>query len=416
MLGKRKRTSKKVGPKKRVKFEHPSASTKLTGRGNYGTKIGQALSAVAPLGNMVLPGSGTLLSALGSGVQAVSGLFGRGDYKTSSAGVLHPVFVGPQEQIVTHREFLTDISATSAFTVSEFLINPGLVSTFPWMAQIAAMFEQYEVIGMVFEFNSISAVSITSGTNTAMGAVIMATVFDSLDNSFTSKQQMESYEGAVSAKPSDSIIHYVEAARRKTTIVMPYIRTAGVPAGADQRLYDVGKFTIATVGMQNTNVIGELWISYKIRLVRAKLPTPLGVNIPSYHAFGTTGIAVAGGKYLGTNTTTVSGYGLSIVNVNGLFTFPSGISSGRYLILYLVTGDSTAVADVSIGLTNNMAPCNTVANRPSSSNNATTTTVYIIQFTLDVTGPNPAFTISGGTLPANATRADLYLTQIPTLL
>lgn len=65
------------------------------------------------------------------------------------------------------------------------------------------------------------------------------------------------------------MIHAIECERSQTTLSEQYIRFGAVPAGADPRFYDLGRFSIATVGMQAASVnIGELWVSYDIEFLK----------------------------------------------------------------------------------------------------------------------------------------------------
>ena len=191
--------------------------------------------------------------------------------------------------VVRHREFIGDVitGPDSGFNITNFSINPGLYETFPWMSTIAQNFEQYRVNGMVFEFKSTSADALNS-TNTALGTVIMATEYNSDSPAFTTKQQMENHEFANSAKQSCSILHPIECARNLTTISELYTRTGDVPSGQDLRLYDLGRFGIATVGQQGANVnIGELWVTYEIELLKPQLPD--GVNFLGVDRFNCSG-------------------------------------------------------------------------------------------------------------------------------
>jgi len=120
--------------------------------------------------------------------------------------------------------------------------------------------------------------------NPGLGTVIMATQYNSLNNDFGNKQQMENYENAVSTDPSRSMIHGIECARKQTPVQPLYIRTGELAATAaqsnDLRFYDLGKMTIATVGQQTNNfVVGELWITYTITFLKPKIIAGRGINI-----------------------------------------------------------------------------------------------------------------------------------------
>lgn len=80
---------------------------------------------------------------------------GRGSYARNE------VMVGGDETgsiCISNREYVGDIFAPSAsgtFSVTPFPLNPGLEQSFPWLSQLAANYEEYEFIQLVFEFKSV---------------------------------------------------------------------------------------------------------------------------------------------------------------------------------------------------------------------------------------------------------------------
>ena len=217
--------------------------------------------------------------------------FGLGDYVVKSNTLLAPepptIINDSVKGGITfrHKEYLRDIVTSStpgAFNLDSYLLNPGNPKTFPWLSQVAQNFEQYSLEGVLFEFRSMSADALNS-TNTALGTVIMATNYDSIDAPFKSKGEMENYEWGMSSKPSCNMIHPIECAPRQTSITELYILDGPVPSGADPRLYHWGNMQIATNGFQGTSVnIGELWVSYQIRLLKPKIYSAVGLEIGTY--------------------------------------------------------------------------------------------------------------------------------------
>ena len=187
--------------------------------------------------------------------------------------------------LIRHREFIKDVYSGSngAFTIDSFFINPANTKTFPWLSQIAANYEQYSLEGVVFEFRSMSSDALNS-TNTALGSVIMATNYDSLDNLFQSKAEMENYEFGASCKPSSCMMHPIECAPKLTALTELYTLSGAPPGGSDLRLYHWGNFQIATIGMQNATPVnlGELWVTYQVRLIKPKLFDALGKEIGNF--------------------------------------------------------------------------------------------------------------------------------------
>lgn len=88
---------------------------------------------------------------------------------------------------------------------------------------------------------------------------------------------MENHEFSESVKPSQSITHMIETKRSQSTLTRLYCRNQAPENDADIRLYDIGKFQIATQGMQNVlddtknNSIGELWVTYQVKFYKPKI-------------------------------------------------------------------------------------------------------------------------------------------------
>lgn len=232
-------------------------------------------------------------SAIGSGIgqgaeHFVRWLTGLGDYEVKENVLLAqdpPPMINESNKggtLIRYREYLRDVITSptiGAFSVDNYYINPANTKTFPFLSQIAANYEQYSIEGMIFEFRSMSADALNS-TNTALGSVVMATNYDALDVNFTQKSEMENYEFGNSCKPSVNMMHPIECAPKQTTLTELYTLQGNAPAGSDLRFYHWGNFQIATIGFQAASVnIGELWISYQIRLLKPKLYDALGLEI-----------------------------------------------------------------------------------------------------------------------------------------
>jgi len=223
---------------------------------------------------------------------------------------------------IRHREYIGDVlSSTPAgsFGVSSFLINPTNSDLFPWLSQLAKNFQEYKMEGLFMEFRTTSADALT-GTNTALGTVMMATNYNSAASNFQSKREMENSQFGQSCKPSQSLRHFVECAPARTAISdTKYCRQGVIPASADPRLYDLGKFQIATVGVQAAAVnLGELWVSYQVTLMKPiDAISNLWVDYKE-SMFVTDGVTASDGfGNLATRTANVGGAVVSTTNTYG---------------------------------------------------------------------------------------------------
>jgi len=391
-------------------------SAGTTGRyGGAGAMIGGALGAA--LGTTAFPGIGTALgtaggAALGYGIDKI---LGWGDYRIERNSLVHPnqpaLFDGPEYVRIRHREYLADISSTTSFTNQSFALNPGLATSFPWLSAIADQFEQYHWNGMIWDFISTSADALNS-TNTALGQVAMATDYDAADAAYSNLQQMLSTTFANSGKPSNRLMHAIECAPNATPMEWYYVRSSSVPSGKDARLYDLGNFQIATTGSQAAAVIGQLWVTYDVTFQKKQMNNILGLSLNSDHfqlssvtnanPLGTAQSAAVSGSNLGGSTSTTK------------YSFPANLAGGTYLLVYSVSGNSTACTAPSLTYTN----CSALSlmsgdSNSSMSNTGQTVTNFIFYTIMKITGQSASFTFgAAGTLPASVSSGDLFVTQL----
>lgn len=403
----------------------------ITGRGGYwGDKLRQGASAAwkslgraTPAGTFARLGQaagGAMFGAPGASVgnwlgTGVSNVLGFGDYAIKrndlmqlNEGIPVPTFTDlNQGVIICHREYIQDITQTTAFALNKFSINPGLPATFPWLSTIAPCFDQYEILGCLFQYRS-TASDFGTTTNMAMGTVIMSTEYDTVDQDYASKIEMENAQYTMSGKPSADMIHPIEC---DPTLVGPsglkYVRTGNVPSGADVRLYDHGKFFLATTGMPaDGGQIGELWVTYKIAFYKPQLSGGLGVQTDYLNHAG----SVDGFHPLGNPTVPLSSSSIGGTITGTTYTFPPNIMvNQKFLVLYRCLGSSTT-------LTNPMNPTITGAAATSTQklDAGAVNSAQIWGATLLITAPSASIDFSTGTpaLPSSAFSIQLIVTQL----
>lgn len=359
----------------------------VKGRGDFksffktaASKLGNA-AAGAIIGGLAGGPGGAALGAMSSLRQpSYFRIGGGGDYRSTNARRRYyrpmdsvPQFVNTRTEgagsiRVSHREYIQDIVGSTGFNVQNFAIQPGVVATFPWLAGVAANWQQYRIHGMQFCYKATCATAVSS-TNTALGTVIMATQYNAgavaAGGQFANKQEMENYQGSVSTTPFQDLTHSLECAKSHTSINTLYVRPGvAVPFGQDPKTYDMGVFSIATVGMQAANTIGELWVTYDIELIKPAVPwgkggspvltdhfvlTPANINYQQPWGVLSTSPALTP-----TPSSTINGqitYGSS---TNNTYTFPSDIEEGQFLVAYQVqfnSGSGHVPAPFSGGVT-----------------------------------------------------------------
>jgi hypothetical protein len=335
----------------------PKQKRKATPFADAGAIAGQRLGSM--FGFPMLKGVGRWL---GSGIGTV---LGSGDYSIVGPHPGYNVLFNSnqvpkfsstrQTNIVSHREYLGDIFGTAGFNNTSYPLNPGVATTFPWLSSIAQNYQQYKFHGVMFEFKSLITDFVTSG---APGVVVMATNYNSDVPIYTTKQEMENSEYAVSVKPTCDLMHGVECATNQTVLSELYIRSGSVPAGQDLRLYDLGNFQFATQA-NPVQDLGELWVTYIVEFFKPTLPADVGGNVLSANT--------ARGSVTITNPfgTTSSGFfgTLDLVVTTDTLSF-TGQPGNHYAVVVLWNSGTTTTLTVTatptgMTVTNALAPQDT---------------------------------------------------------
>lgn len=199
---------------------------------------------------------------------------------------------------VRHREYIGDVLGTTDYAQSSYPINPGLLQTFPWLAQMAALYESYLFNSLEFEFESTQSTA-------SLGSVILAVDFDASDTPPGSKQQILAYEGAVRTAPWSSCTYRCSKQNLRKFGVQRFIRHGNLSANQDIKTYDVGNLFVATKGNSNNSTNGELYVTYDVTLETPQQSTDLIRSFSSRLVNSGVGLTVQ--DLLGGASTTIDG-------------------------------------------------------------------------------------------------------------
>ena len=328
-----------------------------TGKGKYGmrtmSRVGRALTS-KPFVRGVKRGIGygaDALSALtfadpelapfAAGAQAVSKYIGRGMYSggaTKKNGLISgsastmPRMRNLNDEtgtlVVSHRERLSDVfaPADSGFHQDVFTVSPGIEKTFPWLSQIAANYEEYELMQCVFEYDGHSLVGIND-TLEVQGSLCMATQMNVKDKAFRDRHEMERFPHASKCAQHGSMAHGVECDPRKITgDGHRYIRMGGLAKDEDPRDFDHAKFTL---GQYNTPTelfgkeIGQLFVFYTVKLIKPKISSGRGDAISTFRSFCSAPVSTRAFGRLANDTAQDAGNGMQVASRNSLPMTPS---------------------------------------------------------------------------------------------
>ena len=264
--------------------------------GSYGVpldKIMQASDAAGKAGQAIADYAGT--GMYGKRRMLGKGLYrGRGEYATNhiitdagaTASSIVPRFSTSDVTSITmsNREYVRDIFAPPqgvAFATQSWALNPGLAESFPWLSQLAINFEEYEIVQLIYTFKSV--VADFASQSGQVGQVVMATQYNPDSDPFADKEEMMLYDGGQSCKSTESLLHGIECDPVKNSgSAGKYVRVGSLPTGEDLKNYDHGKTTLAVINCPSTYAgqqLGELWVSYTVRLRKPKFAAGNAYNI-----------------------------------------------------------------------------------------------------------------------------------------
>lgn len=356
------RQTKQTKPKKAVNtVARRKPQNKRSNYANY-LRSGGSLAGGALASMMGVPPSiGSTLGGLAGSL--ISNISGQGAYKIDVKPEImnrinHNTVIKPHlgDQIpafghlgdgtrIQHREYIGDIYSSINFKNNVYPVQLGSQKTFPWASQLAPLYSQYKIMGLVFEFRSMYSDSVVStSANASLGSLIGCCEYNANALPFNSPVQMQNALFAESVKPSDSCIFAIECDPYQTPSLPLYTSlTSGYanPALAnDQRLNSLGNFQIATVGNQSDNQnLGQIWVSYDIMLYKQQLDVNEYTESAKYKLLGGNGSTF---NPLGEQRIQVyDNIGLTISNLTGdksLLEFELG-SKGEYLLYFNHNGE-----------------------------------------------------------------------------
>jgi hypothetical protein len=228
-----------------------------------------------------------------------------------------------QSVIVRHKEYIGSVNGSSGFAVAYSLVlNPGLRATFPWLSGIAQQFQEYDLKGCVFHYVPTSGTAI-SGTNSALGSVMMQTTYRSSDTAPNNKSVMLNEYWANEVVPSDTMCHPIECDPKENPFNIHYVRAGTIPSG-EPLMYDIGTTYICTQGMQGTNQVGDIWVTYEVELKKPIVSSNV-TSLSGYYS-GLFVSPTAASPFNGTITNVVGNLPLTFGSA-GVINIPQGNNS-----------------------------------------------------------------------------------------
>lgn len=382
-------------------------------------------------------------STIGEGMQSLAEVFGFGDYTIKSNTLLNTINWGTdppsvmntgkgEATLIRHREYLGDLlsganggAGTSVFSLKPFKINPGNTLLFPWLADIATNYQEWELMGMIFELKTLSS---NYAAGLAMGAMFAATQYDVLHPQPANKVELENLEYAVSNKPSLSTIMPIECARSNDVLTHLYIAQNGEYEGGDARFSDLGQIFVGSFGIPVFNSpIAEMWVSYDVALYKPILREQGLANISSLYKLNGVDATNSFGTSQSRSTRSSNLIGAAFSPNGVTLTFPEQARS--YLVFYYINNNATPNWGITPPIVSYGSPIgmvgfplfqnfngvmSNVLAAPGASNPLDT--YYVFAWAGTVSGPSPTVPFSVAITTTGLAAGTLAVLEIPSTL
>jgi hypothetical protein len=215
--------------------------------------------------------------------EIIAQLTGHGDYQIAKnsliddGGVLKPAQMsfaptGAASIRIRKREFIDDLVAPedpTAFSQTQFRLQPTDGKTFPWLSAVAEHFTEWELHGAILTYETTSS---NFAQDMALGTVSIATQYNANELPYSNMREILQAAYHSRGNPSESIMHGVEC--DPTLQASEHLFTRRFGTSGPPNLYDHGVVTVATDGLpaKPGTVIGRLFITYDVELNLPCLP------------------------------------------------------------------------------------------------------------------------------------------------
>ncbi len=209
--------------------------------------------------------------------KSVSAPSAKGKIQVNRRPVTMPASNG--DIVIEHREFVSDVSGSTDFAATKYSINPGLPGSFPWLSTVARSYESYRFEKLEFRYE-------TQAPSTTPGTAILSVDYDASDATPTTKTQAMAYRSSVRS-PSWSDCDHKSLKEDLSKRSSYYVRGGNLSSNQDVKLYDVGSLFVCSQAQGGSDVIGELYVEYKVRLMTPQIGN-VGIGEAIYGIFSGT--------------------------------------------------------------------------------------------------------------------------------
>lgn len=282
---------------------HARIVDKYYGPGSYvssmsgGAAAGAGVGALfaAPTAETAAPITVPIGALIGAGIGWYDEYSGKGSYQRErvvndlithhggSAPAYHSAGAADEmgDVIMSNRELVEFINSgdvatgesVTSFDIKSYTVNP-VDAVFHHLRKTAQLYEQFEFLGLMFEF----VPTYGEGGENQLGTIGMAASYDpGHSRTFTGMEDLVRFKGSVTTKPSVPMLFGVECDPSKRAVKTMYCRD-NVTRTKD--FTDLCTFYVATEGLPKKAQVGQLWVTYTVKLRNLKPSDVLDIPQP----------------------------------------------------------------------------------------------------------------------------------------
>lgn len=190
--------------------------------------------------------------------------------------------------VISNQEFVCNVygnDPTEDFSTESFEVNPGLAKCFPMLSQFAANFQKYEMVQCVFHFETSLDAGVLQSATGQVGSVLMYAHGDISEANFQNIPEFES-NGGTNAPTTKGQVCGVECDPKQLNGLpnegLNYMRNSDWTHNLAKAEFDQARFQIAVANTppeMARAVLGKLYVSYTVRLIKPHLHSYFGKEI-----------------------------------------------------------------------------------------------------------------------------------------
>jgi len=166
--------------------------------------------------------------------------------------------------MVRGMEALCEVHGSVSFDTDVFEINPGLVTTFPWLSSIAKDFESYTFRSLKFSYVPTCAKTVT-------GIITFGCDYDAADDAPGSMLEFATYEDSKTTAAHEDVVVNCSNHNLLKFVPQRLNRFGALASNLDIKTYDVANFFLARSGFVDSAVSGFLFADYVVEFQTPQL-------------------------------------------------------------------------------------------------------------------------------------------------